>query len=86
MKISGQLHVPGIELPVPYPWDRILGGPQSWHGRCDVEKKVCPCQESNPDSPVVQSDGMLPSYVSVRAWWKTKPSGQIHECRALSWQ
>jgi hypothetical protein len=31
-----------------------LGGPQSQSGHRGEEKKLCPCQEVNPDSPVIQ--------------------------------
>jgi hypothetical protein len=37
-----------------YPLDRRLCGPYSQSGYSEKEKTLCPCQESNPDSLVIQ--------------------------------
>jgi hypothetical protein len=43
MEVSGQLHAPGVFTPgesLRYPFDRILGGPQSLSGHGDGKKET----------------------------------------------
>jgi hypothetical protein len=48
MEVSSQLHPQGMSPQ--YPFDRRVGGSQSWTGHCGKEKLYCPRLGSNPSS------------------------------------
>jgi len=64
---GGQLHTPAAVLPggknSRYPFDRMLGGPQSRSGRDGVEENS-PCRDLNPGDPACRRDRTFENTVS----------------------